>query len=136
VGLHRERIERVTPQPPIVPALVAALCADPDALDQLATALAPRLASRSAVDTTSSPDLTPTQAARHAGVHDRTIRRALAAGTLRGRTVAGRWRVAPDDLDAWLDAGAPTSTTQTHHNGRPRRTTAAGVDAIAGRSAA
>jgi len=117
-------------------ALVAAVIADPDALDQLAAALAPRLTAVVA-DATIATALTTGQAARRADVHDRTIRRALAAGTLRGHTVAGRWRVDPDDLDAWLERGAPTSTVPAHAAGRARSSTSlAGVDAISGRTAA
>jgi len=117
-------------------ALVAAVIADPDALDQLAAALAPRLAAAVA-DATIAGALMTGQAARRAGLHERTIRRALAAGTLRGHTVAGRWRVAPDDLDAWVERGAPTSAVPAHAAGRARSSASlAGVDAIAGRTAA
>ena len=50
-------------------------------------------------------------------------------------TVAGRWRVDPDDLDAWLESGAPTSTVPAYAAGRARSSTSlglGGVDAIAG----
>ena len=130
------RVDTVPTVPPMAAALVAAVIADPDALDQLAAALAPRLAVMVA-DATTAGALTTGQAARRAGLHDRTIRRALAARTLRGQTVAGRWRVDPDDLDAWLERGAPTSTVPAHAAGRARSgTTLAGVDAIAGRERA
>ena len=114
---------------PIVLALIDAVASDPDALDQLAAALAPRLAA--VTDVTVGP-LTTAQAAQCAGLHERTIRRALAAGTLAGCTIAGRWRIEPDELDAWLSVGAPTSTTPTSRNGRPCRGATAGADAIAG----
>jgi len=114
----------------ITSALIADLIADPDALEQLAAALAPRLAAVSP-NVDDNAGLTTAQAARRAGVHERTIRRALTAGTLRGHVVANRWRIQPDDLAAWLGAGAPTSTTPTHTNGRARRGATAGADAIA-----
>ena len=103
-------------------------------LDELARRLAPRLAGVSTfVDTVG---LTTAQAAQHAGLHERTIRRALGAGMLKGHNVAGRWRVERDSLTAWLEAGAPTSAPQTHDNGRPRRQPTTGTAAIAGRQAA
>ncbi len=119
---------------PISAALVAAVLDDSDALDKLAAALGPRLA---AVTTTGDnpAGLTTAQAAQRAGLHERTIRRALAAGTLAGRTVAGRWRIDPESLDEWLSVGAPTSTAPTHHNGRGKATATAGADAISGRAA-
>ena len=117
----------------IVSALLAEL--DDNNLDELARRLAPRLAAVSPISD-SSCRLTTAQAAQRAGVHERTIRRALAAGTLTGLTVAGRWRIDADDLDAWLTVGAPTSMTPTHHNGRSRRGVTAGAAAIAGGDAA
>lgn len=118
-------------------AIVAALLAelDDDSLDELARRLAPRLAAVSPLND-SSRALTAAQAAQRASLHDRTIRRALAAGTLAGHVIAGRWRIAPDDLASWLAVGAPTSATPTHDNGRAQRCVTAGVDAIAGRKAA
>jgi excisionase family DNA binding protein len=70
-------------------------------------------------------------------VHERTIRRALAAGTLTGHTVAGRWRIEPDDLERWLSNGAPTTATPTNSTGRLGRKAGAtaGADAIAGAGA-
>ena len=113
-------------------ALVDELLADAAALDRIAEALGPRIAGHAKPR---DAPLTTREAAEHATVHERTIRRALAAGTLRGRTVAGRWRIAREDVAAWLDAGAPTSATVTHSNGRPRaRTAGRGADAIAGRA--
>lgn len=120
---------------PLVVALIDALASDPDALDQLAAALAPRLTAVVSA-TADSGSLTTTEAARRASLHERTIRRALAAGTLEGYTVAGRWRIEPHTLDDWLRVGAPTSATPTHSNGRARHGTSAGADAIAGRRAA
>ena len=119
--------------PPFSAALVEAVIADPAALDQLAAALAPRLAV--VAPATTGVALSTAQAAQRAGLHERSIRRALAARTLPGRVIAGRWRVDPDDVDAWLAIGAPTSTTPTHANGRRRHGGAtAGTAAIAGLS--
>lgn len=118
----------------ITGALVDALTADPNALHALAAALAPHLAEQDDA-TPATGDLTAGQAAHRAGVHDRTIRRALTAGLLPGHTIAGRWRINPDDLAVWLRSGAPTSATPTHRNGRPLRTgTTAGAAAIEGRN--
>lgn len=119
---------------PLAHALIDALASDPDALDQLAAALAPRLTAVS--PTTDGEALTTAHAARRAGLHERTIRRALAAGTLAGYVIAGRWRIEEESLDLWLRHGAPTSTTATHGNGRARHGASAGADAIAGRQAA
>lgn len=119
--------------PPLSAALVQALVVDDEALEQLAAALAPHLV---VVAPAITGPLTTGQAAERAGLHERTIRRALAAGTLAGRTVAGRWRIELDDLAAWLEVGAPTSATPAMHNGRPPRGATAGADAIAGRRAA
>jgi excisionase family DNA binding protein len=115
-----------------VAALVEAIAADSDALERLAAALAARTGNAEH----QLAELTTKQAASQAGLHERTIRRALAAGTLTGCPVAGRWRIHRDKLDAWLHAGAPTSAAPTHHNGRLTRAAGtAGADAIAGRSA-
>ncbi len=84
-------------------ALVASL--DDPALDQLARLLAPRLAGIAATPAT----LTVEQAAAAANVSTRTIRRALNAGLLAGRQVAGRWKTTADDLSAWQAAGGSTA---------------------------
>jgi excisionase family DNA binding protein len=114
----------------IATALLAEL--DDDSLDQLARRLAPRLAAVSPVSDRNH-DLTTAQAAQRAGVHERTVRRALAAGRLAGHTIAGRWRIEPNDFNAWLKVGAPTRATPTQHNGRHGNGATAGVNAIAGR---
>ena len=116
-------------------AIVAALLAELDdaGLDELARRLAPRLAAVSSISDRSG--LTTAQAAQRAGLHERTIRRALAARTLDGATVAGRWRIDPDALAAWLDTGAPTSALPIGTNGRRHRGATTGADAIAGRAA-
>ena len=119
---------------PLSVALVEALASNPDALDQLAAALAPLLAAREDAALPTGA-LTTGQAATSAGVHERTIRRALAAGTLNGHTIAGRWRIDLNDLADWLHAGAPTSAapTRTANGRRCSSATSAGADAIAGR---
>jgi len=109
-----------------------------DLLDAIADRVLARLADK---PTTTPTQLTTTQAAARATVHDRTIRRALAAGALTGRTTAGRWRITTTDLDAWLERGAPTTTTSAVTSRRvtqPRASHAnrpTGADAIAGRHA-
>ncbi len=62
--------------------------------------------------------------------------RAIAADTLTGTTIAGCWRIHPDDLVAWLEHGAPTHATPTPTNHRATRPGAtAGTRAIAGGNA-
>lgn len=116
-------------------AIVDAFLADLDdqALDRLAELLAPRLASRAAAPT---GPLTTRQAAQRAGVHERTIRRALAAGTLAGQTIAGRWRIDVGDVDTWLAVGAPTCSPTAEGCGRRRRQTGPTDGAAAIRGAA
>lgn len=48
--------------------------------------------------------LSPTQAAEHTACSRETIGAALRSGELRGyqRTAGGRWRIAIEDLDAWV----------------------------------
>lgn len=45
------------------------------------------------------------QAAEYANCHPQTVRKALAAGELKGgqRKAHGRWSIRREDLDAWLD---------------------------------
>jgi hypothetical protein len=107
---------------------------DDEALDQLARLLAPRLAGA-----TSTPaSLTVEQAAHTAGVSARTIRRALNAGLLDGRQVAGRWQTTTAGVSAWQAAGGPTVASGPLRSARPgsRAPTARaadGADAILGR---
>ncbi len=118
----------------ITAALVEAIVSDPEALDELAAALAPRLERRAPVRGAAA--LTPAGAGAIAGLHARTIRRALAAGMLRGSLLAGRWRIDPEDLDEWLAAGAPTAPApRVDAGGRSQRarSSSLGADAIAGR---
>jgi len=48
-------------------------------------------------------ELSPTQAARRIGTSTRTVQRWIATGRLPARRVGGRWRVASDALDAFVD---------------------------------
>ncbi len=58
--------------------------------------------------------ITPTEAAKRAGVSRPTISRALKSGDLRGiRDNGGLWRIDPDELDAWAARRAPV-----HHERR------------------
>lgn len=106
-------------------AIVASL--DDDALDQLAGLLAPRLAGT----TCGVVALNVEQAATAANVSSRTIRRALTAGLLQGRQVAGRWQTTSDDLGEWQAAGGPTTP-----GARPRSAGVARTRAQRGRSGA
>lgn len=58
---------------------------------------------------------TVTQAAKRVGVSRETILRALRGGTLRGFTIGARgdWRIERANLQAWIDAGAPTKPEPT-----------------------
>lgn len=47
--------------------------------------------------------LTRQEAAEVYSVSEATLRRAEAAGTLRGKTLGGRRRYRIEDLDAWFD---------------------------------
>jgi excisionase family DNA binding protein len=113
----------------LVTAFIDGIAADAAALDRLAAALAPRIAAQASVRHDGA--LTTRQAAQHVGLHERTVRRALSAGTLNGHSVAGRWRIEPESLEEWLKVGAPTSTTPTHHNGRARRNGAGATEGAA-----
>ena len=112
-------------------ALVDALAADADALDHLARLLAPRLATP-----TTTSRLTVEQAAQAASVSGRTIRRALTAGLLDGRQVAGRWQTTTAAVNAWQADGGPTvaGTAARRAGTRPRAPKATratnGADAI------
>lgn len=113
-------------------AVLRDLIADPDALDLLAVAFDLRAATRATAGA-SNERLTTATAAAIAGLHVRTIRRALDAGTLRGEKRAGRWQIEPADLDVWLARGAPTAAERSMTNGRTRgaRPGLTGADAIA-----
>ena len=112
---------------PVMAALIAELRNDDEARKELAELLAP-LAHHT------SRTLTAQEAADVAEVHERTIRRACVAGTLRGTQRGGRWRVEHEDLAAWIAAGAPTRAPHDPPPASARRgnRTTAGVAAIAG----
>ena len=46
--------------------------------------------------------LTPTEIAKELKVHDRTIRRMLNKGTIKGFKLGGVWRVTREDLNNYL----------------------------------
>lgn len=113
--------------------LADALAANAPAVERIAAAVMPLLAGT--MRATSGP-LTPATAAPIAGLHPRTIRRALDAGILRGEKHAGRWQMEPEDIAAWRALGSPTSSAQAvaslrRHGGR---SATKGADAIAGTS--
>src|SRR3990172_5178997 len=58
-------------------------------------------------DTMAPEELSPSQAARRIGTTTRSVQRWIANGSLPGRRVGGRWRVASDALDAFMARGAP-----------------------------
>lgn len=107
---------------------------DEDTVAALAERLRPHLAAH-----VFPAGLTVDEAGPAAGVSARTVRRALAAGLLEGELVAGRWRIAPEDLERWRAAGAPTvrapiGAAAPGRAGAARRGAGgAGADAILGR---
>ena len=78
--------------------------------ERLAPFLAPRLATATPVETQEAM-LTCSQAARRAGAHVETIRRAVRSGALRAGRVGRSPRIAPTDLDAWLRGSARDEQT-------------------------
>jgi excisionase family DNA binding protein len=81
---------------------------DGDALDRLAELLAPRLPGIvTAPARFTEPLLTCAEAASRARTHVETIRRAIRSGALRAYHVGREWRIAPADLDAWLNLKQP-----------------------------
>jgi hypothetical protein len=118
----------------LIDALADALAANAHAVERIANAVMPLLAGPTRA--TSGP-LTPTTAAPIAGLHPRTIRRALQAGLLRGEKHAGRWQIEPEDFAAWRAIGSPTASVRAMPRIRARaggsRATM-GADAIAGKS--
>jgi excisionase family DNA binding protein len=96
---------------PLAQALLAEL--DDAALDELAARLAPRLWQPAPA---TPALLTTDQVAEHVGCHPRTVARAIAARQLNAIKLAGRWRITPTALDAWLD-----HATDTPRRRAPRR---------------
>ncbi len=64
--------------------------------------------------------LTPQEAADYLRVSLRTIRRHLAAGTIRGRRVGKLWRIRKADLDAAFPAGPPPSLSRRRRPSRSK----------------
>lgn len=56
--------------------------------------------------------VSPKQASEHVGVHVETVAKALREGELRGyqRKPNGRWRIAIEDVDAWIKGEPPANT--------------------------
>jgi excisionase family DNA binding protein len=78
----------------------------PQTLDRLAELVAERLIEQRAAG--AEPLLSTREAARAAGVHPETVRRAIKAGALRTAGYVGnRPRMRRPDVDAWVAGGAP-----------------------------
>jgi excisionase family DNA binding protein len=78
----------------------------PQTLDRLAELVAERLTEQRAAG--AEPLLSTREAARVAGVHPDTVRRAIKAGALRTAGYVGnRPRMRRADVDAWVAGGAP-----------------------------
>lgn len=96
----------------------------PHTIDRLAERVAERLIAQRAAD--AAPLLTTAQAARAAGVHPETARRAIKAGVLRTAGYVGnRPRMRREDVDAWVAGGSPpmsvSSSSPTPPRSRPPR---------------
>jgi excisionase family DNA binding protein len=102
-----------------------------DELGRLAERVAERLLERRAAG--AEPLLSTCEAARAAGVHPETVRRAIKAGALRTAGYVGnRPRMRRADVDAWVAGGAPAIDAlvtdavrarppRLHRPGPPRR---------------
>lgn len=78
----------------------------PQTIDRLAELVALRLVEQRAAG--AEPLLSTPEAARAAGVHPETVRRAIKAGALRTAGYVGnRPRIRRADVDAWVAGGAP-----------------------------
>jgi excisionase family DNA binding protein len=99
-------------------ALLAELAGDPEALGELARALAPLLgaAQPPAVDQRA---LTVAEAAQLAACHPETIRRAARDGRLPALRVGRAIRVRAADVDAWLAAGTTRDAPAPRASGSP-----------------
>ncbi len=118
---------------------------DEQALDELARLLAPRLeryqpgSHREGAPSPEPGLLSPAEAAARVGLSRRTVYRALEARALQASKAAGRWRIEPEALRAWLQAGGSTGRPLLpgRSSRRPRpgvsRSTGSAVAAIAGR---
>lgn len=106
-------------------ALVAAL--DDDALAELAERLLPHLH----VDHDDGL-LTTAQAAMRLGLHPKTVERMARDGRLAATKIGGRWRFAPDELDATLPPRSRGVVASSSPRARRDRSIAASVAAIRG----
>jgi excisionase family DNA binding protein len=81
----------------------------PQTIDRLAMLVAERLIEQRAAGV--EPLLSTPEAAKAAGVHPETVRRAIRAGALRTAGYVGnRPRMRRVDVDAWVAGGAPALT--------------------------
>ncbi len=79
----------------------------PQTLDRLAELVAARLIEQRTAG--AEPLLTTSEAAKAAGVHPETVRRAIKAGALRTVGYVGnRPRICRVDVDEWVAGGAPS----------------------------
>lgn len=115
-------------------ALVDQLLADPAALRRLGEALR-------AIPTVEAPTvlepafLGVAEAARMAGCHPQTVRRAIRSGALDAGRCGRGWRIRPAAVEAWLRAGSPAPAgSATAPRPRSRRKASAGAMAAALRS--
>jgi excisionase family DNA binding protein len=60
------------------------------------------------------PLLSPYEVARLCGYSRKAIYGAIERGELRATKRCSRWRIAVDDLRAWLEAGVPASREASH----------------------
>lgn len=91
----------------------------------------PDMDNRAGIDRTSGtpdtagghdPPLAVREAARRAGVNERTVRRAITDGRLRAEQIHGSYHIAPADFTAWMSArrvpaGTPTQTASRRLSG-------------------
>ena len=77
-------------------------------------------------------ELSPSQAAARIGATARSVQRWIASGRLPARRVGGRWRVAPDAIDAFIVAGTRAAVAGTRAVAATRPAAAAGVSAGTG----
>jgi excisionase family DNA binding protein len=83
----------------------------PQTIDRLAELVAERLIQQRAAG--AEPLLSTSEAAKAAGVHPETVRRAIKAGALATVGYVGnRPRIRRTDVDAWVAGGAPVTETK------------------------
>jgi excisionase family DNA binding protein len=91
----------------------------PQTIDRLAQLVSERLIAQRAAD--AAPLLTTAEAARAAGVHPETARRAIKAGVLRTAGYVGnRPRMRREDVDTWVAGGTPSFVATGSPSSPPR----------------